>query len=128
SSLVVCYVYSQSFSPSLVDLDGFQFAALDLMQHGLASHAEGLGNVGQPQPALGNLGGQPVTHGLVDADPPRGSRGELLAGEEPVGQPPVDRDLPNTQEALGLGNVDHEDILLVSTDRLVFRLLGGGPP
>jgi len=46
-------VDTQAFAASAVDVDGIQFAALDLVQHGLSGDAEGFGGVVESQPALG---------------------------------------------------------------------------
>jgi hypothetical protein len=69
----------------LVDVDGLELAALDLVQHGLSCDAEGFRGVGQAEPPVGHLGSEPVTDGLVDADPPRRASGELFTDEETVG-------------------------------------------
>jgi hypothetical protein len=39
----------------VVDVDGGELAALDLVQHGLAGDAERLRGVGERQPAVGRL-------------------------------------------------------------------------
>jgi hypothetical protein len=62
---------------------GGQFAALDLVQHGLAGHAQGGGGLVEGDPALGHGRGDAVADGLVDADAPRRAGGELLPGDEP---------------------------------------------
>jgi hypothetical protein len=91
------YVDAQAFSSSLVDVDGVEFASLDLVHHGLAGEFEDLGGIGEAYPSLGNGGGDPVPDGLVDPDPPGSSGGELLAGKESVGQPPVDGDFADAE-------------------------------
>jgi hypothetical protein len=76
------YVDTQAFLSSLVDVDGVEFASLDLMQHSLAGDSEDLDGVRESYPALRDGGGDPVTDSLVDPDPPRSAGSELLAGEE----------------------------------------------
>jgi hypothetical protein len=71
SILFGVYIDAQAFSSSLVDVDGVEFASLDLMQHSLAGDPEDLGGVREPYPALRDGGGDPVTDSLVDPDPPR---------------------------------------------------------
>jgi hypothetical protein len=56
SSLVTENLDSQAFSLSAVDVDGLQFAALDLMQHRLAHHSEYGGGVVEAHPAVGTVG------------------------------------------------------------------------
>ena len=84
SSLAVSGLDTESFAASLGEVDGVEFAALDLVQHGLAGDAEAGGGLAERQPAVGGLGPDPVAELLVDADLPGCSRGELLAGDEAV--------------------------------------------
>jgi hypothetical protein len=90
SSLIVFDLDAQAFAAAAVDVDGLQFAALDLVQHGLAGDAEGLCGLAEGQPAVGDRGPDFVPEGLVDADVPGGTGGELLAGDERVAQPLVE--------------------------------------
>ena len=53
SSLVGFDLDTQAFAASAVDVDGLQFAALDLVQHGLSGDAEGFGGLVEAEPALG---------------------------------------------------------------------------
>lgn len=66
---------TQSFAASAVDVDGGEFAALDLVQHRLPGHSQGLGGLVEAEPAFGDLGSDPVAQGLVDPDPPGGAGG-----------------------------------------------------
>jgi hypothetical protein len=50
---------SQAFSASGADVDGFEFAALDTLQHGLAGHAEGVGGFEHGEPAWRGVGYPP---------------------------------------------------------------------
>lgn len=70
SRLVGFDLDAQAFSASAVDVDGLQFAALDLVQHGLSGNAEGFGGLVESEPTLGRLGLDSVAQGLVDADAP----------------------------------------------------------
>ena len=105
-------------------MDGLEFAALDLVQHGLSGDAEGLGGIGQPEPALGHLGCEPVPDGLVDADPPGRAGGELLSGEEAVAQPPVEGDFADAEQAFGFRDGDHDGIVVEGSDSFGGRLVG----
>jgi len=81
------------------------------VQHGLAGHSERLGGLAEGQPAVGDAGADAVAKRLVDADPPRGAGGELLAGDEAVPQPSVDGGLVHAQELCGLRDAGHDGIL-----------------
>ena len=83
--------YSQAFSASVADVDGLQLAALDTLQHGLAGDAERDGRFEHRQPAFGCLLDEPGAQIVGDADAPGRAGCVLLAGDEPVGQPAVDR-------------------------------------
>ncbi|MDT5359795.1 MAG: hypothetical protein QOC69_1557 [Mycobacterium sp.] len=62
---------TEPFAASAVDGDGLQFAALDLVQHGLSGNAKCRGGLVETEPAVGYLGSDQITQGLVDADAPR---------------------------------------------------------
>ena len=83
--------YSQAFSASVADVDGLQFTALDTLQHGLAGDAECDGCFEHRQPAFGGLFDESLAQVVGDADPPRRAGCVLLAGDEPVVEPAVDR-------------------------------------
>jgi hypothetical protein len=84
SSLAVSGLDTEPFAASAGEVGGVEFAALDLVQHGLAGDAEAGGGLAEGQPAVGCLGPDPVAELLVDADLPGCSGGELLAGDEAV--------------------------------------------
>src|SRR6266702_6351319 len=84
SSLAVSGLDAESFAASAGEVDGVEFAALDLVQHGLAGDAEAGGGLAEGQPAVGGLGPDHIAELLVDADLPGCSGGELLAGDEAV--------------------------------------------
>src|SRR6266699_2533989 len=84
SSLAVSGLDAESFAVSAGEVDGVEFAALDLVQHGLAGDAEAGGGLAEGQPAVGGLGPDHIAELLVDADLPGCSGGELLAGDEAV--------------------------------------------
>lgn len=52
---------TEAFAASTVDMNGLQFAALDLVQHGLSGESERRCGVIEPEPAVGNLGSDPIT-------------------------------------------------------------------
>ncbi len=106
---------AEAFAASGGDVDGVDLAALDLVQHGLAGDAEHLGGLAEGQPAGGDVRLDAVAQGLVDADPP-GRAGGLLAGEEAVPQPPVDRGLVDAEELRGVRDAGHDGILSAGTD------------
>ena len=83
SRLVGFDLDTQAFAASAVDVDGLQFAALDLVQHGLSGDAKGFGGFVEAEPAVGDLGSDPVAEGLVDADAPGCARGDLFAVMKP---------------------------------------------
>ena len=56
SSLAVFGLDAESFAASAGEVDGVEFAALDLVQHGLAGDAEAGGGLAEGQPAVGGLG------------------------------------------------------------------------
>lgn len=66
---------TEPFAASAVDVDGLQLAALDLVQHGLSGNAKYFGGLVEAEPALGDLGPDPITQGLIDADTPGCARG-----------------------------------------------------
>jgi N-terminal domain of reverse transcriptase/Reverse transcriptase (RNA-dependent DNA polymerase) len=83
--------YSQAFSASVADVEGLQLAALDTLQHGLAGDAEDSHRVDDRHVAGGRVLDEQRAELVVDADPPRGAGGVLLAGDEPGLQPAEDR-------------------------------------
>jgi len=83
--------YSQAFSASVADVKGLQLAALDTLQHRLAADAEGAHGVDDRHVAWWCVFDEQGAELVVDADPPRGAGGVLLAGDEPGLQPAKDR-------------------------------------
>src|SRR5208282_4672147 len=57
-----------------------------------------------------------VAECLVDADPPGGAGGGLLAGDESIPQPPVDGGLVDAEELGCLGDAGHEVIVPDAAD------------
>jgi hypothetical protein len=124
SSLAGFDLDTEAFAASAGEVDGVEFAALDLVQHGLAGDAEAGGGLAEGQPAVGCLGLDPVAELLVDADLPGCSGSELLAGDEAVAQPPVDGGAGDAELACGFGDADHGCILAAGCD-ILGRLVGG---
>ncbi len=116
---------TEPFAASLGEVDGVEFAALDLVQHGLAGDAEVGGGLAEGQPAVGGPGPEAVAELLVDADLPGCSRGELLAGDEAVAQPPVDGGAGDAELACGFCDADHGRILAAGCDVVRWRLVSG---
>jgi hypothetical protein len=125
SSLAGFDLDTEAFAASAGEVDGVEFAALDLVQHGLAGDAEAGGGLAEGQPAVGCLGLDPVAELLVDADLPGCSGSELLAGDEAVAQPPVDGGGGDAELASGFGDADHGCILAAGCDICGCRLVSG---
>jgi hypothetical protein len=120
-------------------LDGVQFAALDLVQNGLAGAPQPLSRLVKRQVAVGNVGHEPRAELVGQPNPPRRVRGGLLAWEQPCAQPPVDRGggdaelrgglLDREQVAVGIGRWRGGDPVLlpdVLDAGLVERQVGAG--
>jgi len=99
SILLRSCLYMQATAPPPPDVHGGQLTAVDPVQHGLAGHPERLGGLVERQPAAGGVLGHLGAKRLVEADPPWCPRGELLTGDEPVGQPAVDGPDPHGRRA-----------------------------
>src|ERR1700704_665262 len=116
---------TEPFAASAVDVDGLQFAALDLVQHGLSGNAKCCGGLVQGEPAVGDLGSDPITQGLVDADAPGCAGGDLFGGDESVADQAVQGGPGDAEDLFGGGDGDHDDIVAVGADigyrRLVDR-------
>jgi hypothetical protein len=84
------YQYSQAFSVAGADVEGLQFAALETLQHGLVGDAEGAHRVDDRHVSGRRVVDEQGAELLVDADPPRGAGGVLLAGDESGLQPAED--------------------------------------
>ena len=69
------YLNPEPFAAALGDLDGGEFAALDLVQDGLAGDAERLGGLVERQPAVGDVGHE-AGAGLVGSAGSRPSRSQ----------------------------------------------------
>src|SRR5258708_12688612 len=102
---------TEPFAASAVDVDGLQFAALDLVQHGLSGESECRCGLVEAEPAVGNLGSDPITQGLVDADAPGCAGGDLFGGDESVAYPAVQGGAGNAEDLFGGADGDHHDIL-----------------
>ena len=84
-------LYSQALSASAADVEGFQLAALDTLQHGLAGDAEGAHRVDDRHVAGRGVLDEQGAELVVDADSPGRAGRVLLAGDEPGLQPAEDR-------------------------------------
>ena len=118
SSLIGFYLDTQAAAPSAPDMHGGQHAALDLVQHGLAGHPEGLGCLVEGKPVLGDILGHLDAELVVEPDLPRGSWSDLLAGYEAVGQPAVNGADPDLQLGRCLVDADHLTIIAGGCDAL----------
>ena len=72
-------------------MDRVELAALYTLQHGLAGDAEDPHGVEDRNIPVRRVFDEQRAELVVDADPPRGTGGVLLAGEEPGLQPAVKR-------------------------------------
>ena len=71
-------VDGEPFAAAAGDVDGFEFAALDLMQHGLAGAAERAGGVGEREIAVGDVGHEAGADVVGEPDPPGRGRARLV--------------------------------------------------
>ena len=65
-------------------------SALDLMQHRLPGNAEAVGSLAEREIPVRDVGHEPGSDLVGQPDPPRRACRDLLAGEQPFAQPPVD--------------------------------------
>lgn len=93
-------------------MHGLEVTALDLVQHRLAGHSQHFRGFGEANPPFRHCRSEPAPDGLVDPDPPGSACGELLTGEEPVSEPPVDGGLPDAEQVLGFRDGDHDRIVV----------------
>ena len=107
---------TEPFAASVVDMNGLQFAALDLVQHGLSGNTKCCGGLVETEPAVGNLGSDPITQGPVDADAPGCAGGDLLGGDESVADPAVQGGPGDAEDLFGGSDGDHDDIVAVGSD------------
>src|SRR6478672_3409331 len=101
---------------STVDMNGLQFAALDLVQHGLSGESECCCGLIEAEPAVGNLGSDPISQGWVDTDAPGCAGGDLFGGEESVADPAVQGGPRDAEDLFGGGDGDHDDIVAAGSD------------
>ena len=78
---------SQALSASLADMDGFEFAALDTLQHGLAGHAEQLGGLLHHDIAVGGVFDKLTAEVIGHANLPGSAGRGLFPGDEAVVDP-----------------------------------------
>src|SRR6478752_3190444 len=116
---------TEPFAASAVYVDSLQFAALDLVQHGLSGDAKCCGGLVEAEPALGYLGSDPIKQGLVDADAPGCTGGDLLGGDESVADPAVQSGPGDAEDLFGGGDGDHDDIVAVGSDIGYRQLVDG---
>ena len=100
-----------------------QFAALDTLHDGLAGHAVGEGGLQHGEPAVGGVVDEQVADVVGEPDPPGRAGGELLAGDEPVGQPAVQGGGGQAQLVGGVGHGEQ-----FSFGRGGFGLVAGDVP
>src|SRR3954470_19474144 len=107
---------TEPFAASAVDVDGLRFARWDFVQQGLPGAPECRGGLVEAEPAVGNLGSDPITQGLVDADAPGRAGGDLFGGEESVADPAVQGGPGDAEDLFGGGDGDHDDIVAAGSD------------
>ena len=104
---------TQAFSASGAQVDGFEFAALDTLHDGLAGHAVGEGGLQHGEPAVGGVVDEQVADVVGEPDAPGRAGGELLAGDEPVGQPAVQGGRGEAEFGGGVGHGEQLSVLRV---------------
>src|ERR1019366_7854475 len=87
-------------------MDGAKLAVVDTLQHGLAGDAEGDGGSPYGYPPGGRVVGDEGADGVGAADPPGRAGGDLLAGDEPVVEPPVEGGGGDAELGCGLVHAD----------------------
>src|ERR1019366_4780409 len=112
---------TQAFPASGADMDGAKLAVVDTLQHGLAGDAEGDGGSPYGYPPGGRVVGDEGADGVGEADPPGRAGGDLLAGDEPVVEPPVEGGGGDAELGCGLVHADHFTVGVVACSAL-----GGG--
>ena len=71
------------------DVGGFEFAALDPLQHGLTGYAKGAHSLAHGQKAVIRLGDETRLEPVGQTNAPRSAGGVLLAGDDAVVEQPV---------------------------------------
>src|ERR1019366_9071516 len=105
---------TQAFPASGADMDGAKLAVVDTLQHGLAGDAEGDGGSPYGYPPGGRVVGDEGADGVGEADPPGRAGGDLLAGDEPVVEPPVEGGGGDAELGCGLVHADHVTVGVVA--------------
>src|SRR6266699_2440782 len=82
---------TQAFPASGADVHGAEPSVLDTLHDGLAGDAVGEGGFEHGEPAVRGVVDEQGADFGGEADPPGGAGGELLAADEPVVEPPVQR-------------------------------------
>ena len=100
----------------LGDVDGGEFTALDLVQHGLAGDAECFGCLIEGEPSVGGVGHDLVAELGGDPQSPGSTDGELFTGDEPGVEPAMDGALVDAEDLLGLVDRDHVVIIVGGCD------------
>src|ERR1700680_373345 len=95
---MVNYLDSQAFSPTLAHQDGLELAALYTLQHGLPRNPEFDGSFQHRQIIGRGLLHNPCPQLRRDTNLPRRAGRDLLAGDEAVGQPTVNRGSVQAQD------------------------------
>src|SRR5256885_2865005 len=114
---------TQAFPASGADVHGAEPSVLDTLHDGLAGDAVGEGGFEHGEPAVRGVVDEQGADFGGEADPPGGAGGELLAADEPVVEPPVQR---GRGEAAFGGGVSHGEQF--SFLRVVAWLVAGEAP
>jgi len=106
---------TQALSASGADVDGLQFAALDTLHDGLAGHTVGEGGLQHGEPAVGGVVDEQVEDVVGEPDPPGRAGGDLLAGDESVAEPAVQRRWRESELFGGVGHGEQFSFFRVGT-------------
>ena len=91
-------------APAAGDLDGVEFAALDLVQNGLAGAPEALGGLAQRHVSVGHVRHESGADLIGEAEAPGGVWVGLLAAEQAGVEPPVDGGVRDAELLGSLGD------------------------
>ena len=82
--LLAYHIDAQTFLLAAHDVDGGEFTTFDTLQHGLARHAEGAHGLAHRQKPLAGFAIAARLEVISEADAPRGTGCQLLAGNDAV--------------------------------------------
>ena len=120
-------VDGQSLALSTVDMHRGELTSSDSIENGLASHTECLCSLVETDPPARHLARDARAQSGVDHDPPWSARSDLLADDEPVRQPSIERRTGSAEQILGLGDTHHLVIMTRACDSPFALAVKGRP-